>query len=57
MLVNLWLDNTQKSAPDIQATDGDLLRFHNICLSLNERTKEGVNDDVESGRPESRRTR
>ena len=53
MLVNLWLDNTQKSAPDIQATDGDLLRFHNICLSLNERTKDCLNRAEPAERPSS----
>src|SRR5690349_22335490 len=43
MLVNLWLENTTKLAQDIQAGDGGLLRFHNICVSLNERTKDCLN--------------
>lgn len=53
MLVNLWLENTQKSASDIQATDGDLLRFHNICVSLNERTKDCLNRAEPAERPSS----
>ncbi|KAF2133843.1 hypothetical protein P153DRAFT_392486 [Dothidotthia symphoricarpi CBS 119687] len=53
MLVNLWLENTTKSAPDIQASDGDLLRFHNICVSLNERTKDCLNRAEPAERPSS----
>jgi hypothetical protein len=53
MLVNLWLDNTTKSAHDIQAGDGDLLRFHNICVSLSERTKDCLNRAEPAERPSS----
>ncbi|KAJ5064978.1 hypothetical protein J3E72DRAFT_235070 [Bipolaris maydis] len=53
MLVNLWLEHTQKSAHDIQSTDGDLLRFHNICLSLSERTKDCLNRAEPAERPSS----
>ena len=53
MLVNLWLDNTQKSAHEIQAGDGDLLRFHKICISLSERTKECLNRAEPAERPSS----
>ncbi len=52
-LVNLWLDNTKKSANDIQAGDGDLLRFHKICVSLSERTKECLNRAEPAERPSS----
>jgi hypothetical protein len=53
MLVNLWLDNTKKTASEIQASDGDLLRFHNICVSLNDRTKDCLNRAEPAERPSS----
>jgi hypothetical protein len=53
MLVNLWLENSTKYAHHIQAGDGDLLRFHNICVSLNERTKDCLNRAEPAERPSS----
>jgi len=53
MLVNLWLDHTKNSAHEILASDGDLLRFHNICVSLNERTKDCLNRAEPAERPSS----
>lgn len=53
MLVNLWLDKSQQYAHLIQAGDGDLLRFHNICVSLSERTKDCLNRAEPAERPSS----
>ncbi|KAF2475514.1 uncharacterized protein BDR25DRAFT_103280 [Lindgomyces ingoldianus] len=52
-LVDLWLDNTKDSARNIQSTDGDLLRFHNICVSLHERTSDCLNRAERAERPSS----
>jgi hypothetical protein len=52
-LVDLWLDHTQTSAPNIQATDGDLLKFHQICVSLHERTSDCLNRAERAERPSS----
>lgn len=52
-LVNLWLVHTQTSAPNIQASDGDLLKFHNICVNLQERTLECLNRAERAERPSS----
>lgn len=52
-LVDLWLDNTQSSAPNIQTTDGDLLKFHNLCVSLHERTHECLQRAEAAERPTS----
>jgi hypothetical protein len=53
MLIQLWLENTTKTAHEIQAGDGDLLRFHNICVSLSERTKDCLNRAEPAERPSS----
>ncbi|KAH3910004.1 hypothetical protein HBI56_128760 [Parastagonospora nodorum] len=53
MLVNLWLENSAKFAHHIEAGDGDLLRFHNICVSLSERTKDCLNRAEPAERPSS----
>jgi hypothetical protein len=53
MLVNLWLDKSKEYAHLIQAGDGDLLRFHNICVSLSERTKDCLNRAEPAERPSS----
>ncbi|OAL02127.1 hypothetical protein IQ06DRAFT_376314 [Phaeosphaeriaceae sp. SRC1lsM3a] len=53
MLVNLWLENSPKYAHHIEAGDGDLLRFHNICVSLSERTKDCLNRAEPAERPSS----
>jgi hypothetical protein len=52
-LVDLWLDNTTKTAPNIQTTDGDLLRFHNICVNLHDRTNDCLNRAERAERPNS----
>jgi len=52
-LVDLWLTNTRSSAMNIQSTDGDLLRFHQICLALNERTSDCLNRAERAERPSS----
>jgi hypothetical protein len=52
-LINLWLDNTQSTASNIQVSDGDLLRFHNICVSLHERTNDCLNRAERAERPSS----
>ncbi|KAF2787902.1 hypothetical protein K505DRAFT_256705 [Melanomma pulvis-pyrius CBS 109.77] len=52
-LVNLWLDNTRTIAQNIQTTDGDLLRFHTICVSLHERTNDCLNRAERAERPSS----
>ncbi|KAF2748322.1 hypothetical protein M011DRAFT_457661 [Sporormia fimetaria CBS 119925] len=52
-LVKLWLDNTESSAPNIQTGDGDLLHFHNICVSLRERTNDCLNRAERAERPNS----
>lgn len=53
MLVNIWLENSAKYAHHIQAGDGDLLRFHNICVSLSERTKDCLARAEPAERPSS----
>ncbi|KAF1917623.1 hypothetical protein BDU57DRAFT_513972 [Ampelomyces quisqualis] len=53
MLVNMWLENSAKYAHHIQAGDGDLLRFHNICVSLSERTKDCLARAEPAERPSS----
>jgi hypothetical protein len=53
MLVNLWLECSEKYAQHIQASDGDLLRFHNICVSLSERTKDCLARAEPAERPSS----
>lgn len=52
-LVDLWLENTRNSAQNIQSTDGDLLRFHQICVALNERTSDCLNRAERAERPSS----
>lgn len=52
-LVDLWVEQTRNMAPNIKETDGDLLRFHNICVSLQHRTKECLNRAEEAERPNS----
>jgi len=52
-LVDLWLENTRISAPNIETTDGDLLRFHQICVALNERTSDCLNRAERAERPSS----
>ncbi|KAF2201406.1 hypothetical protein GQ43DRAFT_38085 [Delitschia confertaspora ATCC 74209] len=52
-LVDLWLDNTTNSARNIKTTDGDLLRFHNICVNLHERTNDCLNRAERAERPSS----
>ncbi|PVH97023.1 hypothetical protein DM02DRAFT_534083 [Periconia macrospinosa] len=52
-LVDLWLDNTQSSAENIRTTDGDLLNFHKICVSLRERTGDCLNRAERAERPSS----
>lgn len=52
-LVDLWLENTRNSAENIQTTDGDLLRFHQICVALNERTSDCLNRAERAERPSS----
>ncbi|CAI6342411.1 unnamed protein product [Periconia digitata] len=52
-LVDLWLDNTQSSAENIRATDGDLLSFHKICVALRERTGDCLNRAERAERPSS----
>ncbi|KAJ4299192.1 GTPase activating factor [Kalmusia sp. IMI 367209] len=52
-LVDLWLENTRSTAPNIEKTDGDLLRFHQICVALKERTSECLNRAERAERPSS----
>jgi hypothetical protein len=52
-LVDLWLTNTRTTAVNIQSTDGDLLRFHQICVALNERTSDCLNRAERAERPSS----
>lgn len=52
-LVDLWLENTKSTAPSIETTDGDLLRFHQICVSLKERTSDCLNRAERAERPSS----
>ncbi|KAF2110826.1 hypothetical protein BDV96DRAFT_191768 [Lophiotrema nucula] len=52
-LVDLWLENTTNHAPNIQATDGDLLKFHQICVALHDRTTDCLNRAERAGRPSS----
>lgn len=52
-LVDLWLNNTVSSAHNIQQSDGDLLRFHDICTSLHQRTADCLNRAERAERPSS----
>ncbi|KKY18298.1 putative gtpase activating protein [Diplodia seriata] len=38
-LVTLWLDNTGELAENLAQEEGDLAKFHNICVALNARTQ------------------
>ncbi|KAF1972775.1 hypothetical protein BU23DRAFT_158370 [Bimuria novae-zelandiae CBS 107.79] len=52
-LVDLWLENTRSTAPSIETTDGDLLKFHQICVALKERTTDCLNRAERAERPSS----
>jgi hypothetical protein len=52
-LVDLWLENTKTTAPSIETTDGDLLKFHQICVTLKERTTDCLNRAERAERPSS----
>ncbi|KAJ4350062.1 GTPase activating factor [Didymosphaeria variabile] len=52
-LVDLWLENTKSTAPNIETTDGDLLKFHQICVALKERTSDCLNRAERAERPSS----
>ncbi|KAF2260061.1 hypothetical protein CC78DRAFT_40552 [Lojkania enalia] len=52
-LCDLWLGNTASSAVHIGASDGDLLKFHNICVRLHEQTNECLNKAERAERPSS----
>lgn len=52
-LVDLWLENTRTTAPNIEITDGDLLKFHQICVALKERTSDCLNRAERAERPSS----
>lgn len=52
-LVDLWLENTKSTAPSIETTDGDLLKFHQICVTLKERTTDCLNRAERAERPSS----
>ncbi|KAL5394232.1 hypothetical protein PMIN02_005161 [Paraphaeosphaeria minitans] len=52
-LVDLWLENTKITAPSIETTDGDLLKFHQICVALKERTSDCLNRAERAERPSS----
>lgn len=52
-LVDLWLENTKATAPNIEPTDGDLLKFHQICVALKERTSDCLNRAERAERPSS----
>jgi len=53
LLVNIWLDGTKGNAHNIQATDGDLLAFHNLCVALHQRTQDCLNKAERAERPSS----
>ena len=52
-LVDLWLENTTASAPNIISSDGDLLKFHTLCVSLHQRTQDCLNRAERAERPSS----
>ncbi|KAK4989027.1 GTPase activating factor [Elasticomyces elasticus] len=52
-LVTLWLENTTQSATSIQRTDGDLLAFHNTCVTLQAQTHECLSRAERAERPNS----
>ncbi|KAF2842019.1 Rho GTPase activation protein [Patellaria atrata CBS 101060] len=52
-LVGLWLEGTKTTAENIQASDGDLLKFHTLCLALNVRTQDCLERAERAERPSS----
>lgn len=53
-LVNLWLSNSSAAARTIQETDCDLLRFHELCVQLHQKTVDCLNRAERAERPSSR---
>lgn len=52
-LVILWLDGTTNTADGISVADGDLLKFHEISVSLDQRTRDCLSRAERAERPSS----
>ncbi|KAL0259389.1 GTPase activating factor [Diplodia seriata] len=52
-LVTLWLDNTGELAENLAQEEGDLAKFHNICVALNARTRDCLERAERAERPSS----
>ncbi|KAK7732160.1 GTPase activating factor [Botryosphaeria dothidea] len=52
-LVQLWLDNTGELAENLAQEEGDLAKFHNICVALNARTRDCLERAERAERPSS----
>ena len=52
-LVRIWLDNVDAGNPGLPFSDGDLTKFHNICVSLQQRTQDCLNRAERAERPNS----
>ncbi|EEH22322.1 hypothetical protein PABG_04533 [Paracoccidioides brasiliensis Pb03] len=53
MLVKLWLDLVPKDFTELQDLDPTLLKFHQLCVALNQRTKDCLNRAEQAERPSS----
>ncbi|KAF2458705.1 hypothetical protein BDY21DRAFT_209939 [Lineolata rhizophorae] len=52
-LVNLWLEHAGDGAYNLQTSDGELLRFHNICEHLQARTRDCLERAERAEQPSS----
>ncbi|EON63333.1 hypothetical protein W97_02560 [Coniosporium apollinis CBS 100218] len=52
-LVRIWLENVDAGNPVIPSSDGDISKFHNICVSLQQRTHDCLNRAERAERPDS----
>ncbi|KAK7526022.1 uncharacterized protein IWZ02DRAFT_206224 [Phyllosticta citriasiana] len=52
-LVQLWLDHAGDLAENLAQEDGDLGKFHNICVTLNARTRDCLERAERAERPSS----
>lgn len=52
-LVQLWLENTGELAENLAEEEGDLAKFHNICVALNARTRDCLERAERAERPSS----
>jgi hypothetical protein len=52
-LVSLWLEHSGSAASNIAPSDGDLLKFHQLCQTLHKRTQDCLSRAERAERPSS----